>query len=525
MKANTIIATLLALGAAGGGYALYSLGMSRGMHMAASGAGGLAKGDVQKAGDVDPATGRKVLYWHDPMVPGQRFDKPGKSPFMDMQLVPVYASGAGDEGNIAISPRMQQNLGVRTAQVTRGVLEPTVEAVGSVAYNERDLAVVQARASGYIEKLYVRAPLDRVKSGQALAELYAPDWVAAQEEYLTVKRMAATSAGIASLLDGARQRMRLAGMTEDQIRLVESTGQIHPRLILTSPITGVVTELGAREGMTVNSGAPLFRINGLGTVWVNAEVNEAHAALVRPGARVEARAPALPGEVFKGSVSALLPEVSTATRTLKARIELQNPRARLMPGMFATVAFTSTARKETLLVPTEAVIQTGTRTVVIVAQEGGAFAPVEVELGLEANGQTEIRRGLQAGQKVVVSGQFLLDSEASLRSSTTRMSEMPGAEKPKAGNALHRGVGKVEAIDKDEVTLSHGPMPSLQWGPMTMGFKLPPDKAPKNLRVGDTVEFEIRALADGMFEITRMAPIAAAAAERTGKSDATGVRP
>src|SRR5262249_17873311 len=216
----------------------------------------------------------------DPMVPGQKFDKPGKSPFMDMQLVPVYADAVADEGRVTISPRVQQNLGVRTAEVTKGTLTPVVEAVGNVAYNERDVALVQARTVGFIEKLYVRAPLDPVKKDEPLAELYAPEWVAAQEEYLSVRRMSGT--GLEPLADGARQRMRLAGMTEDQIHLVESTGKVHPRLTVRAPAAGVIAELAAREGMTVMAGAALFRINGLGTVWVNAEVPESRASLVRP---------------------------------------------------------------------------------------------------------------------------------------------------------------------------------------------------------------------------------------------------
>src|SRR5258708_18327715 len=150
-----------------------------------------ATAGVQKPGDVDPASGKKVLYWHDPMVPGQKFDKPGKSPFMDMQLVPVYADGSSDESAVSISPRVQQNLGVRTAEVNSGSLSSTVEAVGSVAYNERDVAVVQARSNGYLERLYVRAPLDPVRKGQPLAALYVPVWVAAHEEYLSANRIAA----------------------------------------------------------------------------------------------------------------------------------------------------------------------------------------------------------------------------------------------------------------------------------------------------------------------------------------------
>jgi membrane fusion protein, copper/silver efflux system len=410
--------------------------------------------------------------------------------------------------------------------VTKGILTPTVEAVGSVAYNERDLAVVQARTNGYVEKLYVRAPLDPVRKGQPLAELYAPEWVAAQEEYLTVKRVSTETANMAPLLDGARQRMRLAGMSDDQIRLVESTGKVHPRLTITAPVGGVIAELSAREGMTVMSGAPLFRINGLGTVWVNAEVPESQAGFVRPGNVVEARTTAWPDTVFKGRVSAILPEVNAGTRTLKARVEVANPGARLVPGMFAKVDFTPTNRKEVLLVPTEAVIRTGTRNVVIVAQGNAGFTPVDVDVGVEANGQTEIRKGLQAGQKVVVSGQFLLDSEASLRASTTRMggSEVPAVGASKPTDAMHHGEGKVENIGKDELTLSHGPIPSLQWPAMTMGFKVQPEVVPKNIRVGDAVAFDVRQK-DGAYEITKITPIVPIAPNQaSGMKSGTGAK-
>src|SRR5882762_5358991 len=490
------------------GYGLYWVGMNRGMKMAdpAPGVSAPAGTGAQQAGAIDPTTGRKVLYWHDPLVPGQKFDKPGKSPFMDMQLVPVYADGDGDQGNVSISSRVQQNLGVRAAEVTRGTLAPAVEVVGSAAYNERDVVVVQARNSGFVEKLYVRAPLDPVRKDQPLVELYVPEWVAAQEEYLAARRMAGTQ--LESLVDGARQRMRLVGMTEEQIRLVESTGKAHTRLTLSAPISGVVAELGAREGMTVMAGATLFRINGLSTVWINAEIPESLAAQVRRGNPVEARTPALPGVKFKGRVNALLPEISPATRTLKARVEVANPGEQLVPGMFATVNFAPAAHEEMLLVPSEAVIQTGTRTVVIVAEDEGRFVPVDVEIGIESGGQTEIRKGLDAGQKVVVSSQFLIDSEASLKGTVTRMGEMPASDNKDTAGLTHRGEGKVERIGKDEITLSHGPIPSLQWGPMTMGFKLPAT-LPRNFAVGDTVGFEIRKTGDGMYEIVTISPLAA----------------
>jgi Cu(I)/Ag(I) efflux system membrane fusion protein len=277
--------------------------------------------------------------------------------------------------------------------------------------------------------------------------------------------------------------------------------------------------------MTVMAGATLFRINGLDTVWVNAELREGQASEVRLGNLVEARTSALPGTTFKGRVNAILPEVNPATRTLKARVELANPNAKLVPGMFATVNFAPAARKEALLVPTEAVIRTGSRSVVILAQGDGKFAPVDVEIGMESEGRTEIRNGLEAGQKVVVSGQFLIDSEASLRGTATRMGNAPATDVGIADAPTHRGEGKVERIGKDEVTLSHGPIPSLQWGPMTMGFRLPPTGLPRNLAVGDTVTFEIRETGDGMFEITSIAANTRVPAQpRTGeqKSNMSG---
>jgi Cu(I)/Ag(I) efflux system membrane fusion protein len=271
----------------------------------------------------------------------------------------------------------------------------------------------------------VRATLDRVGRGQPLAELYVPDWMAAQEEFLSVRRMQGTE--LAFLVDGARQRMRQAGMSEEQIRGVERSGKTQPRFTLVAPIGGVVVELAAREGMTVMAGATLFRINGLSTVWANAEVPESQSALLRPGAKVTARSPAAPGESFEGRVQAILPEVNAATRTLKARMELKNPQARLVPGMFVQMQFMDMRQDKRLLVPTEAVIQTGKRSVVMLADGNGRFRPVEVEAGIESGGQTEILRGLQAGQRVVVSSQFLIDSEASLRGVQARLNSEPAA--------------------------------------------------------------------------------------------------
>ena len=380
--------------------------------------------DGIKAGDIDPLTGRRILYYHDPMTPGQQFASPGKSPFMDMMLVPVYAGTEGpDPGRVTISPRITQNIGVRTAPVVEAAMTPQVSAVGSIAFNERDQAVVQARTQGYVEKLHVRATLDRVGKGQPLVELYFPDWIAAQEEFLSVRNMQGRD--LAPILEGARQRMRQAGMNDEQIVAVERSGRTQARMTLAAPIGGVVSEIAVREGMTAMPGATLFRINGLSTVWANAELPESVAALVRPNMKVTARTPAVPDASLQGRVQALLPEVNAQTRTLKARIELDNPGWKLVPGMFVQLDFASAPTAPMLMVPSEAVIQTGQRSVVMLAEENGRFRPVEVETGREAGGQTEIRRGLSAGQRIVLAGQFLIDSEASLKGLQNRLGTEP----------------------------------------------------------------------------------------------------
>ncbi|HZP92857.1 MAG TPA: efflux RND transporter periplasmic adaptor subunit [Burkholderiales bacterium] len=370
------------------------------------------------ADKVDPKSGRKVLYWHDPMVPGQKFDRPGKSPFMDMDLVPVYADEASDAGGVTISPRTIQNLGIRTTEVKEGALDTGFSAVGAVGIDERGITTVQSRASGYVEKLYVTAQYDPVKRGQRLIDLYAPDWLSAENEYLVLKR--SRQPGAAALAEAARERLTLLGISEDQIRKLEREGNADPRVTLYAPDAGVVWELGVREGMAVSPGMTLFKLAPIGTVWVNAEVPETQAALVRPGAPVQGRTAAFPDKVFKGKVAALLPDVNPTTRTIKARIVLANPGGLLKPGMFARLEFDGREQRA-LLVPAEAVIYTGKRNVVILADGDGKFRPVEVEVGRDGGDATEIRKGLDAGQKVVASGQFLIDSEASLKTTLERL--------------------------------------------------------------------------------------------------------
>ena len=466
--------------------------------------------DGLKGGDVDPVTGLRIQHYHDPMVPGKNFEAPAKSPFMDMMLVPRYAgstSGGNDASGVTVNPRIQRNLGLRSAPVVEGSLALEVSAVGNVAWNERLQEVVSARAMGFVEKLHVRATLDRVSAGAPLVELYVPDWVAAQEEYLAVARMRGD--GIGALLDAARARMRQAGMDAALIERVARDGQVQARVTFTAPIGGVVSKLLVREGATVMPGMPLLELQGTGTVWAEAQVPESQAAQLRPGTRASVTSPAVPGQVFEGRLQALLPEVDSATRTLKARLELANPGVRLVPGMFVQLRFASPARAKTLLVPSDAVIHTGRRSVVMLAEDDGRFRPIEVQTGLEAGGHTEIAAGLAAGQRVVLSGQFLIDSEASLRGLQAQLNPQP----PAAGAATHTTGARITTIDGDTVTLDHPPIPLLQWPRMEMDFRLPPRaQRPHGLTPGEQVQLDFR-MQDGdvpqITAIQRAAPGAA----------------
>jgi len=375
-----------------------------------AGAGGYGLARLGKPAEATPppakAAERKILYWYDPMIPMERYPGPGKSS-MNMDLIPKYAEEAGATG-VRIDPASLQNLGGRTVAVTRGTLPSGLTVTGVVDFNQRDLAIVQARAGGFVQRVYNHAPGDLVRAGAPIADLLVPDWGGAQTEYLAVRR-----SGDARLIQAARQRLVLLGMPDGLVSQVERTGQPRTVVTISTPTGGVIRTLSVRAGMTVTAGMTLAEVSGLGTVWVNAAIPEAMAGQVHPGSSVRVTFAAYPGETFVGRVSAILPEAQGETRTLTARIALANRGGRLKPGMFATVQLGETARSA-LLVPSEAVVRTGKRSLVMLALDGGRYQPAEVRTGREAGGKTEILAGLDEGEKVVASGQFLIDSEASL---------------------------------------------------------------------------------------------------------------
>jgi Cu(I)/Ag(I) efflux system membrane fusion protein len=357
----------------------------------------------------------KPLYWFDPMKPQQHFDQPGKSPYMDMQLVPKYpddatGSAGAPAGRIAIDPRVVQNLGLRLAAVERGSFARGVDTVGVVAVDEHRIEAIEVRQPGWVEELDVRAAGDSVRRGQRLAGVYAPDLLATQQELLIARH-----SGDPQLIEAARHRLGLFGLSATQIAHIEKTGQAERRVDYFAPFDGYVMDLGARHGAAVAPGTVLFQLAALDSVWINAEVPETQAAWIKTGDQATAELPALPGEQFQGQIDYLYPELMPATRTLKVRVVVKNISLRLRPGMFAAVHLRGVALDQVLTVPTEAVIKTGTRSVVIVADDGTHFRPALVRVGAEHAGRSEILEGLSAGQNVVASGQFLIDSEASLR--------------------------------------------------------------------------------------------------------------
>jgi Cu(I)/Ag(I) efflux system membrane fusion protein len=476
---RTVVLVLVGLALA---YAGYWAGSNR----------AVTKSNSSAAAGAAPSTGKRILYWHDPMVPGKRFDRPGKSPFMDMQLVPVYADEGAAEGGVKVASTLQQNLGIRFGTVRRAEARDSFETIGTTQFDESVAEVVQSRVTGYIDHLYARAPMQRIKRGEPIASLFVPDWIAPQEEFLTLKR-----SGNLDLVAAARRRMQALSIPNTLIAQAERTGQAQRHLTLTSPATGVITELPVRDGAMVSPGMTVAKVAGLGKLWLIAEVPEVLVNSARPGMTVEATFAGDANRKYTGHVREILPGISTATRTVQARLELDNRDGSLTPGMLMRVRLGAETPVSRLLVPTEAVITSGTRTVVLVAGDNNSMQPVAVTVGRDTGNDTEILSGLTEGQKVVVSGQFLIDSEANLKAVLPKFSaDAPTAPRTQSTQAktstVYHGVGKVEKVTAEALTLSHKPIPEMKWGAMTMDFNKPRPDAFEEIKVGDDIEFSFK---------------------------------
>ncbi len=385
---------------------------------------------------------RKIKYWVSPMDPGYVRDKPGKAP-CGMDMVPVYEEEgtAAAEGTIAVSPNVLQSMGVRTAKVEKQLLSRTIRAVGKVVYDERQLAVVNTKISGWVERLHVKATGDPIRKGQALLSIYSPELVSTQREYLLALKNRQNlekspfldlKEGAQRLLEASRLRLQYWDIPTSEITRLERTGEVKKNLTLYSPVHGIVTKRNVTEGQMVQPGMPLLEVADLSTVWVEADVYEYELPWIKVGQHAQMTLQYIPGKTFHGKIHYIYPYLSGATRTVKVRLAFPNPGLKLKPDMFSQVQLTQTLSEPSVVAPSEAVLNTGERQHVFIALGKGQFEPREVKIGMHGDdGRLQILAGLQGGEEVVTSAQFLLDSESRFREAVALM--LKGAPPPKEG--------------------------------------------------------------------------------------------
>jgi Cu(I)/Ag(I) efflux system membrane fusion protein len=381
---------------------------------------------------------RQIKYWVSPMDPGYIRDKPGKAP-CGMDLVPVYEEGGEQEapGTIKVSPAAIQSMGVTTTKVQVRPLSRITLTVGMVTFDERNLNVITTKMDGWVERLYVRATGDPIRRGQTLLSIYSPELVTTQQEYLLALRNLRTmqkskipeyQEGARRLLEAARQRLKYWDIPDSQINALEQTGEVKKTLTLVSPVNGIVTKRLVTQGMYVKAGMPALEVADLSTIWVDADIYQYELPWIKVGQMVTMSLDYLPGETFQGRIDYIYPYMKEATRTARVRLRFPNPRLKLKPEMFAQVRIESPVTHNAVVIPSDAVLDTGLKQHVFIALGQGRFEPREVKLGvLGNNGMREVLSGLKGGEEVVTSAQFMLDSESRFREAVQMM--MPSMEK------------------------------------------------------------------------------------------------
>jgi len=391
--------------------------------------------------------GRKVKYWVDPMDPTYVRDKPGKAP-CGMDLVPVYeeeGGAAAAPGAIAVSPVTVQSMGVRTAKVEVRPLAHDTWTVGLVTFDERTLSQINTKVNGWVDRLYVNATGDPVRRGQALLSIYSPDLVSAEEEYLLALRnlkemekspIPEMAAGARRLAEASRRRLEYFDISATQIEALKSSGQVKKHLVLASPVQGIVTKRLVTQGAYVQAGMPLLEVADLSTIWVDTDIYQYELPWIKVGQKVEMSLAYLPGETFTGQIDYIYPYLNGATRTVRVRLRFPNPQLKLKPEMFAQVQIKSPVTKKVVVVPSEAVLDTGLKQRVFIALGQGQFEPREVKLGVYGDGNQyrEVLAGLQGGEEVVTSAQFMLDSESRFQEAR-QMMLAPQPQESKEGPA------------------------------------------------------------------------------------------
>ncbi len=427
-----------------------------------------------------------------PMHPQIIQDEPGSCPICGMDLVPMELEA--ESGTVVkISPAVEHNLGIRTAKVIKDKLWRRIDTVGYVDFDENHISHIHLRTSGWIEKLYVRSEGERVKKGQLLFDVYSPELVNAQEEYLQ-----ALNSGNKRLISASRERLLALGIPDRHIKDINKTRRVSQYVKVYALQDGIVANLSVRDGMYVTPSVEVMSLAELSSVWLLAEVFESQADWVKVGQPADVRLSYLPGRVWEGEVEYIYPSLNKKTRTLKARLHFENEDEALKPNMFADVTIYGGAKKDVIVVPREAVIRTGREERVILALGEGKYQPRKVVVGIESGDWLEIRAGLEPGEVVVTSGQFLIDSEASIKASLNRMRSSVNADtKVEEKKIMGSGVLKEVLPAENKVNMAHDPITALGWPEMIMYFKVSPDVDLSGFKSDEKVEFELEEGEDG----------------------------
>lgn len=452
--------------------------------------------NIGNKADSNKKTEKEILYWVAPMDPTYRRDEPGKSP-MGMDLVPVYAQAGSDSDAVYISAAVEQNLGVRTSKVERRSLWRKVEATGYVGFDESMVSQINLRTEGWIERLLVKNEGERVSKGQLLFEFYSPQLVNAQKEYVQAKRR-----NDAPMQAAAREKLLALGMVQADVRQLARTSRISNTVQVLAPQDGTITSLNVKEGGFVKPATEIMSLADLSSVWLQAEVFESQADWVTQAQFAEARLNYMPGEVFSGRVDYVYPVLDPKTRTLQVRLRFDNPGERLKPNMYARVTIFGKSHPGALSIPLEALIRGQEIDRVVIALGAGRYTVYEVMTGIESGNWVEIIAGLEVGDEVVTSAQFLIDSEASLAGSIRRLDALSMSQSKDNRRAIY-GNGIVEAVDATarRIRVSHGPIEALGWTAMTMEFDVLPGVNLDEVNIGQSIHFSLELSAVGDYVI------------------------
>ena len=499
--------------AAGGGYWLGTLS-------------GQSEEPAMKApADGGAAPQRKLLYYRNPMGLPDTSPVPKKDP-MGMDYIAVYegeedAGGDGGSPQVRISTEKIQKLGVRTEVAGLRALDRIVRAAGRVEPDERRVVAISPKFEGYIERLHVNVTGQAVGKGQPLFEVYSPELVSAQREYaLAIEGVQAmkdadstASSGMDQLAESSLARLKNWDISDAQVKALARSGEAKRTLTFRSPVSGIVTDKKALQGMRFMPGETLYQVTDLSAVWVIADVFEQDIGLVKRGGQARVTVNAYPGKVFEGRITYVYPALTVGTRTVPVRVELANPGMLLKPAMFAEVELSVDGRAQVLAVPESAVIDSGTRRIVLVRAEEGRFEPREVQLGARDAHYVEVLDGIEEGEAVVVAANFLIDAESNLKAAVGSMGGQGSpavGTLPRASGAGHLAEGTIDNLDygAGTVSIQHGPVASLQWPAMMMEFKAANAALLKGLKPGAAVAFEFVERQPGEWVITRIMPAA-----------------